>query len=122
MPTIPDNATLLGYGLVSDFARDWALSGKDSIHQVQELPLAKLKQFCERYQFDDSYRKARGELIVQEPVLKLAQLRRKIDTKELAKVRDFFKSDDEGFYKPVAHLFELTDNKANCSCRIGFIA
>lgn len=95
--TIPDNATLLEYGLVSDFARKWALSGKDSIHQVQELPLAKLKEYCERNQYDDSYRKAR-ELIVQEPVLKLTQLRKNLDTKELAKVRDFFKLDDEGFY------------------------
>lgn len=96
VPTIPDTATLLEYGLVSDFTREWALSGKDSIHQIQELPRAKLKEFCERHQFDDSYRKARGELIVAQPVLKLAQLRKKLDTKELAKVRDFFNFSQAG--------------------------
>lgn len=105
LPTIPDTAILIEDGLVSDFTREWALSGKDSIHQIQELPLAKLKEFCERHQLDDSYRKARGELIVAQPVLKIAQLRRKVDTKELAKVRDFFKLDEEGFYQPVTKLF-----------------
>lgn len=100
---IPDNATLLEYGLVSDFARDWALSGKDSIHQVQEQTLAKLKEYCERNQLDESYRKAR-ELIGTHPVLTLTQLRKNLVTKELAKVRDFFKLEDEGFYRPVANL------------------
>lgn len=69
------------------------------------MPLPKLKEFCERHQLDDSYRKARGELIVAQPVLKIAQLRKNIDTKELVKVRDFFKMDEEGFYKPVKDLF-----------------
>lgn len=101
---IPDNATFIEDGLVSDFAREWALSGSDSIHQIQEALLAELKNFCERYQLEDSYRKAR-ELIVTHPVLTVAQLRKKLDTKELAKVRDFFKL-DEGFYRPVADLFE----------------
>ena len=119
--TIPDNATLLEYGLVSDFARDWALSGKDSIHQVQEQTLPRLKEYCERNQLDESYTKAR-ELIGTHAVLTLTQLRKNLDTKELAKVRDFFKFDDKGLCQPVADLFELTDNKANCSCRIGFIA
>lgn len=105
LSTIPDTATLIEDGLVSNFAREWTLSGKDSIHQIQELRLAKLKEFCERDQLDDSYRKARSELIVAQPVLKNAQLRRKVETKELTKVRDFFKIDDEGFYKPVRDLF-----------------
>ncbi len=100
---IPENATLIEDGLVSDFAREWALSGSDSIHQIQEALLADLKNFCERHQFEDSYRKAR-ELIVTHPVLTVAQLRKKLDTKELVKVRDFFKL-DEGFYRPVADLF-----------------
>ena len=105
LSNITDTATLIEDGLVSDFAREWALSGKDSIHQIQELPLAKLKEFCERHQLDDSYRQARGELIVAQPVLKIAQLRKKVETKELVKARDFFKMDDEGFYKPVIDLF-----------------
>lgn len=104
---IPNNATLIEDGMISDFAREWALTGNDSIHQNQELILADLKSHCERKQFEDSYRKAR-ELIVSYPVLTLAELRRKLDPKALAKVRDFFKL-DEGFYRPVADLFELTE-------------
>jgi hypothetical protein len=104
LSTIPDNATLIEDGLVSDFAREWALSGKDSIHQNQELILVELKEFCDRYQLEESYRKAR-ELIVTQPALKLVQLRKKLDTKELAKVRDFFKLDDKGFYRAVTDLF-----------------
>lgn len=101
---IPNNATLIEDGMISDFSREWALTGNDSIHQNQELILADLKSHCERKQFEDSYTKAR-ELIVTQPVLTLAELRRKLDTKALAKVRYFFKL-DEGFYQPVAN-FEL---------------
>lgn len=113
---IPDNVTLIENGLVSDFARDWALSGKDSIHQIQELILAKLKEYCERNQLDESYRKAR-ELIGTHPVLTLTQLRKKLDTKELAKVRDFFKLDDEGFYRPVANLCGGTECRLCPRCK-----
>lgn len=101
---IPNNATLIEDGMIFDFAREWALTGNNTIHQNQERLLADLKSHCERKQFEDSYTKAR-ELTVTQPVLTLAELRRKLDTKALAKVRDFFKL-DEGFYQPVAN-FEL---------------
>ncbi len=105
MSDIPDEATLIDDGLVSDFARDWALSGKNPIAQVQEQLLKEVKEFCTPDK-EEAYRSFRN-LIITKPVVRTTELDDHIDTPELIKLSKFFKN--ERTYKPLTKLAEYDE-------------
>lgn len=103
---IPEDATLIDDGLVSDFARDLALSGKDSIAQVQEYILKKIKDYCTDNSLEDTYREFRN-LIITKPIIRRIELEDYLDSRTFRPLNDYFKNQE--IYKPLTNLDEYDE-------------
>lgn len=108
---LPDEAVLIDDGLVSDLARDWVLSGKNPIAQVQEFVLAEVKQYCTP-NLEDAYRSFR-QLIITTPVLRRIELEDYLDSSTLRPLKDYFKRT----YKPLIALAEYEEYHLCSRCK-----
>lgn len=82
----PD-VTLIEDGVVSDFAREWEVSGDDVEAQVQESVLRDVLQYCRLHQLEDAYRSFRL-LIIPKPTLHYSEYRRLLSSDELRPLRE----------------------------------
>ncbi|MDY7008692.1 MAG: Fis family transcriptional regulator [Cyanobacteriota bacterium] len=103
---IPEDAAFIDDGLVSDFARDFALSGKNSIAQVQEYILKKIKDYCTENSLEDSYHDVR-KLIIATPVIRRTELEDYLDSRTFRPLNDYFKNQE--IYKPLTNLDEYDE-------------
>lgn len=83
----PD-VTLIEDGLISDFAFQWLVTGKDVERQVQEKVLQDVLEYCRANQIDESYRVFR-RLITIQPVIPYKDYRRLISKDTLRPLRDY---------------------------------
>lgn len=83
----PD-VTLIDDGVVSDFAREWQISGNDVVAQVQESVLKDVLEHCRGHQLEDAYRAFR-QLIITKPTLHYSEYR-KLLSNELRPLRELF--------------------------------
>ncbi|MGK7923012.1 MAG: hypothetical protein AB4080_23735 [Trichodesmium sp.] len=103
---IPENATLIDDGLVSDFARDLALPGKNYLAQVQEYILKTIKDYCTNNSLEDTYHDFRN-LIITKPVIRRIELEDYLDSRTFRPLNDYFKNQE--IYKPLINLDEYDE-------------
>jgi len=74
-------------GVVSDFAREWQVSGADVVVQVQESVLKDVLEYCRGNQLEDAYRAFR-QLIITKPTLHYSEYRQQLRLPELKPLRE----------------------------------
>ncbi|MCC5657233.1 Fis family transcriptional regulator [Nostoc sp. XA010] len=74
-------------GVVSDFAREWQVSGNDVVAQVQESVLKDVLEYCRGNQLEDAYRAFR-QLIITKPTLHYSEYRQQLRLPELRPLRE----------------------------------
>ncbi|MEH1949695.1 MAG: Fis family transcriptional regulator [Nostoc sp.] len=74
-------------GVVSDFAREWQVSGNDVVAQVQESVLKDVLEYCRGNQLEDAYRTFRL-LIISKPTLHYLEYRQQLRLPELRPLRE----------------------------------
>ncbi|WGV26828.1 Fis family transcriptional regulator [Halotia branconii] len=74
-------------GVVSDFAREWQVSGNDVVAQVQESVLKDVLEYCRGNQLGDAYRAFRL-LIIPKPTLHYSEYRQQLRLPELRPLRE----------------------------------
>jgi hypothetical protein len=74
-------------GVVSDFAREWQVSGNDVVAQVQESVLKDVLEYCRGHQLEDAYRAFRS-LIITKPTLHYSEYRQQLRLPELQPLRE----------------------------------
>ncbi|MEH2082474.1 MAG: Fis family transcriptional regulator [Nostoc sp.] len=74
-------------GVVSDFAREWQVSGNDVVAQVQESVLKDVLEYCRGNQLNDAYRAFRL-LIIPKPTLHYSEYRQQLRLPELRPLRE----------------------------------
>ena len=82
----PD-VVLIEDGVVSDFAREWEVSGNDVEAQVQESVLRDVLQYCRLHQLEDAYRSFRLQ-IISKPTLHYSQYRKLLSSDALRPLRE----------------------------------
>ena len=85
----PD-VTLLQDGLVSDFARDWQVDGRDVVEQVQESVMKDVLDYCRGFQMDDAYRAFR-QVVITKPTLPYTEYRRMLATPIFNPLREYLR-------------------------------
>ncbi len=85
----PD-VTLLEDGLVSDFARDWQVDGRDVVEQVQESVMKDVLDYCRGFQMDDAYRAFR-QAVVTKPALPYTEYRRMLSAPIFHPLREYLR-------------------------------
>ena len=85
---LSSDVTLIEDGLVSDFAHQWLVTGKDVEKQVQEKVLQDVLEYCRGNQLDESYRVFR-KLITTQPVISYKDYRRLLSKDTLRPLRDY---------------------------------
>lgn len=85
---LSSDVTLIEDGLVSDFAHQWLVTGKDIEKQVQEKVLQDVLEYCRSNQLDESYRVFR-KLITVQPVIPYKDYRRLLSKDSLKPLRDY---------------------------------
>jgi hypothetical protein len=88
IPYLSPEVTLIEDGLVSDFGRQWQVTGSDVEMQVQEKVLQDVHEYCRAKQLEDAYRALR-KLIIERPVLPYPEYRRLLSSTQLRPLRDF---------------------------------
>lgn len=74
--------------MLSDFAHQWLVTGKDVEKQVQEKVLQDVLEYCRANQLDESYRVFR-RLITERPVISYKDYRRLLSKDSLRPLRDY---------------------------------
>ncbi|WP_228014791.1 pPIWI_RE_Y domain-containing protein [Fortiea sp. LEGE XX443] len=74
-------------GVVSDFAREWQVSGNDVVAQVQESVLRDVLEYCRGNQLNDAYRAFRL-LIITKPTLHYSEYRQQLRLPEFQPLRE----------------------------------
>ncbi|BAZ49619.1 Fis family transcriptional regulator [Nostoc sp. NIES-4103] len=82
----PD-VSLIEDGVVSDFAREWQVSGDDVVAQVQESVLKDVLEYCRGHQLADAYRVFR-QMIITKPTLHYSEYRQQLRSPELKPLRE----------------------------------
>ncbi|MDJ0534879.1 MAG: hypothetical protein QNJ70_20760 [Xenococcaceae cyanobacterium MO_207.B15] len=82
------DVTLIEDGLVSDFAHQWLVTGKDVEKQVQEKVLQDVLEYCRGNQLDESYRVFR-KIITTQPVISYKKYRRLLSKDTLRPLRQY---------------------------------
>ena len=88
IPNLSPEVTLIEDGLVSDFGRQWHVTGTDVEMQVQEKVLQDVLEYCRANQLEEGYRTLR-KLIIEHPVLPYPTFRRLLSSTQLRPLRDF---------------------------------
>lgn len=87
---LADNVRLVDDGLISDFALQWQMEGKDTERQVQESLLLDVLRHCRQYQEEEAYREFR-QLIISQPVLSYRDYRRVLASPVLKPLKNFIR-------------------------------
>lgn len=74
-------------GVVSDFAREWQVSGNDVVAQVQESVLKDVLEYCRGHQLEEAYRVFR-QMIITKPTLHYSEYRQQLRLPELQPLRE----------------------------------
>ena len=85
---LSSDVTLIEDGLISDFAHQWLVTGKDVEKQVQEKVLQDVLEYCRANQLDESYRVFR-RLITVQPVIPYKDYRRLLSKDTLRPLQDY---------------------------------
>ncbi|MGB3691777.1 MAG: hypothetical protein WA999_03545 [Spirulinaceae cyanobacterium] len=85
---LSSDVTLIEDGLISDFAHQWLVTGKDVEKQVQEKVLQDVLEYCRANQLDESYRVFR-KLITERPVVPYKDYRRLLSKDILRPLRNY---------------------------------
>ncbi|MBN3940937.1 Fis family transcriptional regulator [Nostoc sp. NMS9] len=82
----PD-VSLIEDGVVSDFSREWQVSGNDVVAQVEESVLKDVLEYCRGNQLNDAYCAFR-QLIITKPTLHYSEYRQQLRLPELRQLRE----------------------------------
>lgn len=85
---LAEDVRLVDDSLISDFALQWQLEGRDTERQVQESLLLDVLRHCRQYQEEKAYREFR-QLIISRPVLSYRDYRRVLASPILKPLKNF---------------------------------
>lgn len=126
IPNLSEDVTLVEDGLVSDFARQWCVTGTDVEKQVQEKVLQDVLEYCRGHQLDEEYRAFR-KLIITQPVIPYREFRSLLSKDLFRPLREFLlqiyidlvdlSADNSYHFCPRCHYVQRQRTDGSYECR-----